>query len=258
MHAIDVNADVGEGYADERLLPWVTSVSVCCGAHAGSRADRERVLAMARDLRLAVGAHPGYPDREGFGRRELGLAPARIAAEVAVQVASLAEEAAAHGLTLTHVKPHGALYHRASGDPDAAAAVCRGIAGVDAGLAVIGEPGSALLAAAEAAGLAALPEGYIDRRYRPDGHLVPRERPGALLPTLDESVAQALALARGEPVAAEDGTPVRLAVRTLCLHGDSPGAGVLARELRRAFAGAGIAVRPALGPSRRTPGRDPG
>ncbi|HSM50238.1 MAG TPA: 5-oxoprolinase subunit PxpA [Thermoanaerobaculia bacterium] len=250
MHAIDLNADVGEGYTDERLLPWVTSVSVACGAHAGSAADRARVLAMARDLRLAVGAHPAYPDREGFGRRELGLPPETIAAEVASQVASLVAEAARQGLFLTHVKPHGALYHRAWGDPEAAAALCRGIAEVDRSLAVIGPPGSALLAAAEAAGLETLPEGYIDRRYASDGRLVPRERPGALLATLAESVAQALALARGEPIGAEGGAPIRLAVRTLCLHGDSPGAGVLVRELRRAFAEAGIAVRPALPPRR--------
>jgi len=250
MHAIDLNADVGEGYTDERLLPWVTTVSVACGAHAGTAADRARVLAMARDLRLAVGAHPAYPDREGFGRREIGLPPDGIAAEVAAQVGALAAEAARQALFLTHVKPHGALYHRAWRDPEAAAALCRGIAEVDAGLAVIGPPGSALLAAAEAAGLATLPEGYIDRRYASDGRLVSRDRPGALLATLAESVAQALALARGEAVAAEGGAPVRLAVRTLCLHGDSPGAGVLVRELRRALAEAGIPVRPALPPRR--------
>jgi UPF0271 protein len=194
-------------------------------------------LALALDHGLAAGAHPGYPDRERFGRVETGLPAGAIAATVLRQVGQLASLARESGLRLAHVKPHGALYHRANADPEAARAIVSAIASIDRELAVVGFPGSPLLAAADEEGLAAAPEGFADRGYGSDGALLPRAEPGALLGS-DAAVAQALALAPR--------------VRTICLHSDSPGAATLARALRVGFESAGWSVTP-FAPSWRVP-----
>jgi UPF0271 protein len=231
---IDLNADVGEGFDDRGIAPAVSSLNIACGAHAGSERTMRAALALARDFGLAAGAHPGYPDREGFGRIESGLPAEAIAVSVRHQVASLAAMARESGLRLGYVKPHGALYHRATRDPEVARALAREIADLDPGLAVLGWPGSELLAAAADSGLAAIPEGFVDRRYAPDGSLVARSRPGALLEGA-EALAQAVALAAG-------GAPRR--AESLCLHSDSPGAVELALAVRRALEGAGVVVAP--------------
>jgi UPF0271 protein len=255
---IDLNADVGEGFDDRGIAPAVSSLNIACGAHAGSERTMRAALALARDFGLAAGAHPGYPDREGFGRIESGLPAEAIAVSVRHQVASLAAMARESGLRLGYVKPHGALYHRTTRDRETARAVVQTIAAIDPGLAVLGWPGgellaaaretadldpglavlgwpgSELLAAAADSGLAAIPEGFVDRRYAPDGSLVARSRPGALLEGA-EALAQAVALAAG-------GAPRR--AESLCLHSDSPGAVELALAVRRALEGAGVVVAP--------------
>jgi 5-oxoprolinase (ATP-hydrolysing) subunit A len=191
---IDLNADVGEGYDDSGISRAVSSLNIACGAHAGDERTMRAALALARDLGLAAGAHPGYADRERFGRVETGWPAEAVAASVRHQIEALATLAREIGLRLAYVKPHGALYHRASRDRKAARAVVETIAAIDPGLAVLGWPGGELLAAARGAGLAAIPEGFVDRRYAPDGTLVSRAEPGALLHG-DEALAQAVALA---------------------------------------------------------------
>jgi UPF0271 protein len=221
---IDLNADVGEGIeGDIELLAFVTSANVACGFHAGDAATMRAVCTEAAERGVAIGAHVGYRDLEGFGRRALDVPAATVQAETVEQIRAL-QEASGH---VAYVKPHGALYHRASVDEECAAA----IVSAAEGLAVLGAPGSALLAQASAAGLAAVPEGFVDRAYAPDGSLVPRGSPGAVL-GVEDAVRQALAIARD-----------RVDVRSLCLHGDTPGALELARRVVAGLEAAGVELR---------------
>jgi 5-oxoprolinase (ATP-hydrolysing) subunit A len=221
---IDLNADVGEGVeGDIDLLAFVTSANVACGFHAGDASTMRAVCAEAVERGVAIGAHVGYRDREGFGRRTLDVPAATVAAETAEQIRALQQA----GGRVAYVKPHGALYHRASVDEECAAAI---VSAVD-GLPVLAAPGSALLAQARAAGVEAVTEGFIDRAYAPDGSLVPRGAEGAAL-GVEDAVRQALTIAR-----------VRLEVRSLCLHGDTRGALGLARRVVSELEAAGVELR---------------
>ena len=221
---IDLNADVGEGVeGDLDLLALVTSANVACGFHAGDASTMRAVCAEAIERGVKIGAHVGYRDREGFGRRALDVPAATVAAETVEQIRALQEA----GARVAYVKPHGALYHRASVDEECAAAI---VSAVD-GLPVLAAPGSALLAQARAAGVEAVTEGFIDRAYAPDGSLVPRSAEGAML-GVEDAVRQALTIAR-----------VCLDVRSLCLHGDTPGALELARRVVAELEGAGVELR---------------
>ena len=251
------NADAGEGFDSEELFAAISTASVACGGHAGDDASMRAALELAKRAGVAAGAHPGYEDRADFGRRETGQPPASIGALVERQVGRLAEFAASEGVRLAHVKPHGALYHRATRDPEAARAIAAAVARLDPGLAILGWPGSHLLAAAEAEGLHAVAEAFVDRRYAPDGTLVPRGESNALLSPA-EAIAQALTRAEGFPFHgslglgealnrdSEQGSRVELGLKrkSLCLHSDSPGAAGLARAVRRALEGAGFVVQP--------------
>jgi 5-oxoprolinase (ATP-hydrolysing) subunit A len=220
---IDLNADVGEGIeGDIDLFAFVTSANVACGFHAGDASTMRAVCAEAVERGVAIGAHVGYRDREGFGRRALDVPAATVEAETVEQIRALQS----HG-PVAYVKPHGALYHRASVDEECAAAI---VSAVD-GLPVLAAPGSALLSQARAAGVEAVTEGFADRAYAPDGSLVPRGSPGAVL-GVEEAVRQALAIARD-----------RLDVRSLCLHGDTPGALELARRVVAELESAGVELR---------------
>jgi UPF0271 protein len=233
---IDLNTDAGEGFDSRTLFAAVSSVNVACGGHAGDRGTMQAALELARAAGVAIGAHPGYEDRHGFGRIERGDSPSAIASAVERQLAALGEVAAALDLPLAHVKPHGALYHRASADLAVAEAIVAEVKAFDAGLVVVGFPGSELLRAAARAGLTAIPEAFADRRYGADGRLVPRTHPDALVGG-DEAIGQAVALAGG-------------GAGTICLHSDSPGAAALAVELRRGLEGAGFVVAPFAPPER--------
>jgi UPF0271 protein len=229
--AIDLNADVGEGVdGDLELLAVVTSASVACGFHAGDDSTMRALCEEAVAREVAIGAHVGYRDREGFGRRDLDVAPATVEAETIEQISALESHAVAAGGRVAYVKPHGALYHRASVDGECAAAIVSAILAVGGGLAVLAAPGSMLLAQAEAAGLAAVTEGFADRAYAADGSLVPRSNAGAVL-AADDAVKQALSIARSG------------GVRSLCVHGDTPGAVDLARRVRAKLEAAGIELR---------------
>lgn len=248
---IDLNADLGEGFGrwtltdDEALLSVVTSANVACGFHAGDPSIMRRVCELAAERGVRIGAQVSYRDLAGFGRRAMDVPPGELAAEVAYQIGALEVFARAAGSRVSYVKPHGALYNRTVHDAAQAEAVVAGVrlaAGPGADLPVLGLPGSLLLAAAADAGLTAVPEAFADRAYTPTGTLVPRDRPGAVLGTPAAVVAQALALAAGGAVTAVDGTRVAVTARSLCLHGDTPGAADLARRVRDSLDDAGIHV----------------
>jgi UPF0271 protein len=248
---MDLNADVGESFGawsmgdDAGVLASVTSANVACGFHAGDPRVMERTVALCARNGVALGAHPGYHDLRGFGRRPLPAEPAELEADILYQLGALAGFARAHGVSLTHVKPHGALYNQAAGDETLAAAIARAVARFDARLPLVGLAASRpMRRAAAAAGLRFAAEGFADRRYLADGSLVSRTLAGAVLSDPREAAEQALAIARDGVVRASDGSLVPTAVETLCIHGDTPGAAELARAVRTALEAAGIAVRP--------------
>jgi UPF0271 protein len=239
---IDLNADVGEGMDDAALLPLLTSVNVACGMHAGSPVIMDRTVALAVERGVRVGAHPGYADRENFGRLDLQLSPDEVRALVLYQVGALDGFARARGGSLSHVKAHGALYNRAAKDVALARAVAEGVRRFSRDLVVVGLAGSIQLEAARELGLRAAGEAFADRRYLPDGSLMPRSRPGALLHDPAEAAAQAVGIARDGIVVASDGSRLAVSAQTLCLHGDTPGAVEIARAVRSALTAAGVGV----------------
>lgn len=232
---IELNADIGEGYDDAVLMPYIARASIACGGHAGDAASMRAALARCAENGVTPGAHPSYPDRARFGRRRLAATPETVARWVAEQTEALAEAAARLGLALAHVKPHGALYNDAAADPELARAVAEGVARVDRRLALIGLSASHLIAAARAAGLAAVNEAFADRRYDLTGHLVSRETAGALIEDPAAAAEQARALARGGPLATLGGGAVRIRADTICLHGDTPNALNIARAVHAAL-----------------------
>lgn len=248
MNSIDLNADIGESYGawrmgdDAALLPLVSSANIACGFHAGDPATMRRSVELCIEHRVAIGAHPSYPDRDGFGRRDMSLSPAEIRDAVVYQVGALAGVAAAAGTRLSHVKPHGALYNRAAADPRAADAIATAVRAFDPGLRLVGLAGSCLLDAGRAAGLQVLAEGFADRRYDARGLLVSRGSPEALIEDPALAEAQVLGMVRDGSVIAIDGTSVRVSVDTVCLHGDSPRAVALASRLRAALGRHGIRI----------------
>ena len=251
MRRVDLNADVGESTGavrhgdDEGVMPFITSANIACGFHAGDPAVMRATVALARAHGVSVGAHPGFRDLAGFGRRELAVSPQEAEDLVAYQVGALAGIAAAQGVRLTHVKPHGALYNMAARDRALADAVVRGVRAVDAGLVVFGLSGSALVASALAAGMRAASEAFSDRGYLANGSLAPRDMAGAVVSDPDLVAQRAMAMVLEQQVIAVDGAAVALSVDTLCVHGDTPGAGRLAAAVRHALESAGIAVVPA-------------
>ena len=240
---IDLNADIGEGAGhDAELMPFITSANVACGAHAGDPQLMRTTVGLARAHGVAVGAHPSFPDREGFGRRDLGLSPDEVERFTAAQVGALAEVAAGEGVRLQHVKPHGALFNVAARDRSIADAVARATASIDPALILFGLPGSALIAAADATGLRSAREAFADRAYRADGSLVPRTDPGAVIVDPDQVVARVVEIAIARTVVAVDGTCVALEVDTICVHGDTPGAADLAARIHAALRARGVAI----------------
>lgn len=249
MMRVDLNGDVGEASSggpagpDLVLMPHITSANVACGYHAGDPGMMRATVALAREHGVAVGAHPGFPDPEGFGRRELQFSPRDVEDFVAYQVGALAAIAAAQGVRLQHVKPHGALFNMAARDAALADAIARAAVAIDRTLILFGLPGSELVAAGQRAGLRTAREGFADRAYQPDGTLVPRHQPGAVMNDPDVIVPRAVRLVRDQAVEAIDGSRVTLTIDTLCVHGDTPGAADLARRIRAALTEAGIAVK---------------
>ncbi len=249
MHAktLDLNADLGEGCADEALiLPWISSANIACGGHAGDAASMRASIAGALAQGVAVGAHPSYADRVHFGRQAQALTPAllhALRADLARQLQDFQEAAQREGARPRHVKPHGALYNQAAQDPRLIALLLDLLPREAPGLALVALAGSKLVDAARAAGLRVHEEGFADRRYTAAGTLLPRGEPGAVLQELEEGVAQGLALALNQPIASDTGSSVRLRIDTLCVHGDGLAALPLVRALHKALGGAGIALQ---------------
>jgi UPF0271 protein len=232
---------------DDRLMTSITSANVACGFHAGDPGVMRQTVRMARAAGVAVGAHPGFPDLVGFGRRNISASPGEVEDLVIYQVGALGAIAAAEGVALQHVKPHGALYNMAMRDHALADAIARAVAAVDATLVVYAPPGSELLQSAQNAGLRVAAEGFADRAYEPDGSLTPRSRSGAVIHDAREVVERAVRMAREGAVRAANGADIRLRVRTICTHGDTPNAHELTSRLRAALEAAGVtvaAVRP--------------
>jgi UPF0271 protein len=247
---VDLNCDVGECADSERLtleaqiIPLVSSVSIACGFHAGSHDLMRHTIRLARTHGVSVGAHPGFFDREGFGRRDMALTPEEIETLIAYQVGALIGIATLEGVRVVHVKPHGALYNMAVRDPRLAEAIALATAAVDPSLILVGLPGSQLIEAGRRAGLRTANEAFADRGYRADGTLVPRDAGGSVIHDIDIVTARAVSMVRDHSVEAVDGTRVVLHVDTICVHGDTPGAAMLARRIRDALTTAKIELQP--------------
>jgi 5-oxoprolinase (ATP-hydrolysing) subunit A len=247
--AVDLNADLGEGYgvwhlgADEDLLPLLSSANVACGWHGGDPRIMDATVTAAHRAGVAVGAHPSFPDRAGFGRRAMDVGPADAEADLVYQIAALDGFCRRHGLRLQHVKAHGALYNQAAKDAALAGAVAAAVASLDTDLILVVPPGSAQETAGRQAGLTVAREGFCDRAYEPDGSLVDRRRPGAVHDEVETAVEQALSLATEGRVRCIDGTYRDLAVDTLCCHGDNPRAVEFVRRIRAELERAGVEIR---------------
>jgi UPF0271 protein len=247
---VDLNADLGESFGfytlgdDVGLMATITSANIACGFHAGDPSVLRRTVRLAKVHGVAIGAHPSFPDLAGFGRREMHLPHGEVEDSVLYQIASVGGVAAAEGLRLQHVKPHGALYNMAARDRQLSGAIVRAITAYDRTLTLFAPPDSELAAAAHECGLAVALEGFVDRGYDRTGHLVSRQSPGALLCDGRAAIEQALRLVKDGTVVSVDGTIVEMRIDTLCLHGDLPGAAARSAAVRSALEAAGIDVRP--------------
>lgn len=247
--SIDLNADLGEGFGawklgdDEAMLDVVTSANVACGFHAGDPAGLARTCRAAAARGVRVGAQVGYRDLAGFGRRFIDVAHDDLVADVVYQIGALQALAHTVGTTVEYVKPHGALYNTIVGHEEQAAAVAEAVHAVDPTLPVLGLAGSAFFAAAERLGVPTVPEAFADRGYRGDGTLVPRREPGAVLHDADEIATRVARMVAEGRVTAVDGTDVTVDARSVCVHGDSPGAVSIAHAVRDRLLTDGVTLR---------------
>jgi UPF0271 protein len=247
---MDLNADLGEGFGswamgdDSALLDVVTSANVACGFHAGDPSIMRRVTGEAVERGVAIGAHVGYADKAGFGRRFVDIEPAALRDEVVYQIGALDAFARIAGDRVRYVKPHGALYNTIGSHEEQAAAVVGAVADYDKTLPVLGLPGSAWLRLAMDAGLTVVHEAFADRAYTAEGTLVSRRLDGSVLHDADEIAARCTAMATGRPIQDNAGGSLTLSPASICVHGDTPGAVVIARRVRAAVEGAGVTLRP--------------
>ena len=247
---IDLNSDLGEGMGswsmgdDGALLSIVTSANVACGFHAGDPPIMRQVTAQAASLRVAVGAHVAYRDHAGFGRRFIDMEPTVLTDEVIYQIGALDGMARRHGHRVTYVKPHGGLYNAIVTHEEQARAVVAAVHEFDAHLVLMGLPGSAVLRFAEEAGVPTAHEAFADRAYTPEGHLVPRSQEGSVLHDPEEIARRCVAMATGEPITDVNGDPLLLEPHSICVHGDTPGAVEIARQVRESLRRAGVPLAP--------------
>ena len=245
---IDLNSDLGESFGpwpmgqDAALMESISSANIACGFHAGDAGTMRATIALARQKGVAIGAHPGFQDLIGFGRREVKASLAEVGDLVLYQVSALAGMAAAQGMALQHVKAHGALYNMACRDRPLADAIAKAVASLDRSLILFGLPNSELLRAGEAAGLAVAAEVFADRAYDPDGSLTSRTTPGSVIHDTQRVVERAITMVRDRRVIAVDGSTIALQADTICLHGDTPGAAEHARAVRAGLEAAGIRI----------------
>lgn len=248
MYTVDLNCDLGESFGnykcgmDEEILPYITSANVACGFHASDPMVMQETVSNAREHQVCVGAHPGFHDLVGFGRRNMSLPPAEITAIVQYQIGALLAFCTANGIRLQHVKPHGALYNMALKDDNIADAICRGIASIDPGLILLGPAHSQLMAAAAHYGLPVAKEVFADRAYEEDGTLVPRSHPGAVITDEAAAVSRVIQMIKKGTVTAITGREIEVEADSICVHGDSPAALTFVRSIRSALLAEGIAI----------------
>ncbi len=247
---IDLNADLGEGFGrsraaeDEELLDLVSSANIACGFHAGDATTMRDTVRAAKHRGVTIGAHPSYPDIPGFGRRELGLPPKEIERHVEYQIRALRDACGSERAKLSYVKPHGALYNRAVRDPEAARAVVAAIRKVESSLTLLGPAVSEMARAAVRDGVAFASEAFIDRAYKPDGTLVPRDEEGAVIHEVKNAVQRAVMLVKGQTITADDGSELHISAQSLCVHGDNPDAGAILRALNARLKESRVVIAP--------------
>lgn len=247
---IDLNCDMGESFGayrigtDDAVFPFITSANVACGFHGGDGAVMRATVARAKALGVGIGAHPGFQDLIGFGRRNMDVTPGEVYDLVVYQIGAILGFANAAGVRLQHVKAHGALYNMAAANADLARAIARAVHDVDKEMILFGLPGSHLISEGKAAGLRTAGEAFADRNYMNDGSLVSRRRPDAQVHDANEAVRRAIRMVREGKVMSVDGQDLSIDVETICLHGDGPHAAEFAQRLRKAFEADGIAVKP--------------
>ncbi len=242
--SIDINCDMGEGCGDDAaLMPHISSANIACGYHAGDGATMRVTIKLAAQHGVAVGAHPSYRDRDNFGRTDLELSHDEIRTLILEQLDIFAAACREVGVTMNHVKPHGALYNRSARDLVVARSIAEAVSEFDPNLTLYGLAQSHSTEAARKLGLKAADEAFADRAYEPDGSLVSRKKPNALIDSPEIAAAQALRIALGGGVVAVDGSNVPLSAETICIHGDGPNAVAIARTIRSAFELAGVAVK---------------
>ncbi len=249
MPFLDLNCDLGESFgaytigSDEAIIPYITSANIACGYHAGDPTVMHRSVALCRKYGVQVGAHPGLPDLMGFGRRKMQISPAEAADCVAYQIGALQAFCQAEGVPLHHVKPHGALYNMAAKDRALADAICRAVQKSAPGAILLALSGSEMVAAANAIGLPVACEVFADRGYQPDGTLVPRGQPGAMITDEGEAIARVARMVKEGKVTARDGSEVTLQADSVCVHGDGPKALAFVEKLRAALPAGGITLQ---------------
>ncbi|MCI1880918.1 MAG: LamB/YcsF family protein [Sporolactobacillus sp.] len=248
MTQIDLNCDLGESFGhyvigwDRDVLPLVSSANIACGFHAGDFSEMRRTVAMAKKSDVAVGAHPGLPDLQGFGRRTMAVTPQDVYDMIVYQLGALQAVARAQHTRVNHVKPHGALYHMASDHREIAEAVARAVADVDPGLLLFGMDGTQLTAEGEKAGLRVVYEAYADRTYQPDGSLTPRSEPNALITDTNKALRQVLQMLKDGTVTAVDGSVLPLRAQTVCVHGDGVAALAFTKAIRDELLKRGVTI----------------
>lgn len=245
---IDMNCDMGESFGawkmgnDEEILPFVSSANIACGYHAGDPATMRKTVAAAIKHGVCIGAHPGLPDLQGFGRRNMAISPQEAYDMMVVQIGSLAAVAASQGAKLTHVKAHGQLYNMSVKNEALAKALAKAVFDVNKDLVFFGLAGSLMLDIAESIGLRTASEVFADRLYQPDGTLTPRTQPGAMIEDVEVSIRQTLQMVQDGTVTASDGSKVKVRADTLCIHGDQPGAVTFAKSIREALTREGVTI----------------
>lgn len=250
MYKVDLNSDLGESFGsykigmDSEIIKFVSSVNVACGYHAGDPMVMAKTVQAAKDAGIAIGAHPGYPDLMGFGRRNMVCTPEEAGNYVKYQLGALLAFTKAAGVKMQHVKPHGALYNMAGKDEKLAMAIAEAIASVDDSIILLGLAGSEMLKAGKKVGLKTASEVFADRAYQADGSLVPRSKPGAVIHDTDEAIARTIRMVKEGRVTAITGEEVEIAADSICVHGDNPSALAFVQAIREKLTAEGVVIAP--------------
>ena len=248
MYFVDLNSDLGESFGnytigmDEEILKYVSSANVACGWHAGDPMVMEKTVALAKEFGTAVGAHPGLPDRMGFGRRNMAVTPEEAKAYVKYQLGALQAFAKAHGVKIQHVKPHGALYNMAAVDEKLAKAMCEAVYEVDKDIIFMGLAGSKMITAAEEIGLKAASEVFADRAYNDDGTLVSRKLPGAVIKDKELAIKRVVRMVKEGKVESINGKDIDIKADSICVHGDNPKALEFVKNIRETLEKEGVTI----------------